>query len=73
MILIIEILLVVLAFLIFIMGYKFRRKKWLRLIAGNTFNDSPKEASNIAPFVGILMYIASIFVLLTAIVTLYLH
>lgn len=62
MIILIEFLLIILAFMLSLMGYKFIKGKWLRLIAGNTFNDSPKEASDISPFVGILMYVASILI-----------
>lgn len=73
MIILIEFLLIALALILSLMGYKFKKGKWLRLIAGNTFNDFPKEASDISPFIGILMYVASIFVLITAIFTLYLY
>lgn len=67
MIILIEFLLIALAFMLSLMGYKFRKGKWLRLIAGNTFNDYPKKASDIAPSIGVLMYAVSIFILITAI------
>jgi len=71
MLVFIEILLIFLALFIFIMGFKFRQGKWLRLIAGNNFNDNPKDAKDVAPYVGIIMYIASILVLITGILTWY--
>jgi len=71
MLVFIEILLIFLAVFIFIIGFKFRQGKCLRLIAGNTFNDNPKEAKDIAPYVGIMMYIASIIILITIILTWY--
>jgi hypothetical protein len=49
------------------MGFKFRQGKWLRLIAGNIFNDNPIEAKSVAPYVGIVMYMANIFILITVI------
>lgn len=72
MIVLIVIFLVIVSILLSLIGFKFRKKKWLRLIAGNTFNDNAKSAGDIAPFVGILMYVLSAFILVTAIVTLYL-
>ena len=72
MIVLIILLLVIVSILLSLMGFKFRKKKWLRLIAGNTFNDNTKNAGDIAPFIGILMYVLSVFVLVTAIVTLWL-
>ncbi|MFY8330149.1 hypothetical protein [Vagococcus carniphilus] len=71
MLIFIEILLTILTVLIFILGFKFRQGKWLRFIAGNTFNDNPKEAKSVAPYVGIIMYIAGIFILITVILTWY--
>ncbi|MBO0428441.1 hypothetical protein JZO82_04635 [Vagococcus fluvialis] len=67
MLVFVEILLTILAVLIFIMGFKFRQGKWLRLIAGNIFNDNPIEAKSVAPYVGIVMYMANIFILITVI------
>jgi len=64
MIILIEFLLIALAFMLSLMGYKFRKGKWLKLIAGNTFNNYPKEANDIAPSIGILMYAVSIFILI---------
>lgn len=51
-------------------GIQFRRGKWYRLIAGNTFNDKPikiqknaaKGASNIAFIVGALQIVFFIFI-----------
>lgn len=67
LIIFIEIVLVILAIFLFLMGYKFRKGQWLRLIAGNTFNDYPKEARNVAPFVGLLLYGISFFILIMVI------
>ena len=66
-----QILLIVCAVFLFVLGIKFRQGKWLRLIAGNTFNDKPKEAKDIAPYVGILMYTVSGLLLVIVMLTWY--
>ncbi|MGY3765567.1 hypothetical protein ACWOAH_03315 [Vagococcus vulneris] len=56
---------------IFIMGFKLRQGKWLRLVAGNTSNKYPKEAKDVAPYIGIICMVISIFILITLILTWY--
>lgn len=71
MLLFAEILLLVLAMFFFLIAFKFRQGKWIRVIAGNRFNKYPEEAKNIAPYLGIIMYLISIFILITVILTWY--
>ncbi|MHC5249631.1 hypothetical protein [Enterococcus sp. LJL90] len=59
MVILIEILLLAIASALAAIGYHFRRGQWLRLIAGNTFNDQPKAAQKVAPVLGIVVYLAS--------------
>lgn len=71
MLLFIGLLLAGLAVFIFVLGFKFRQGKWLNLIAGNTFDDHHKEAEGIAPYIGMLMYVVSIFILMVVGLTVY--
>lgn len=62
-----SIVLLVLMILFIIMGVQFRRGKWLRLIAGNTFGDLAKEdAVKIGRKTGIVMYFAAFICLFVA-------
>lgn len=57
----ISVVLVLLAFLFVLLGAQFRRGKWLRLIAGNTFGDLPAdEAVVVGRKTGIVMYVSAI-------------
>lgn len=59
MVILIEILLLAVASALAAISYHFRRGQWLRLIAGNTFNDQPKAAQKVAHVLGIVVYLAS--------------
>lgn len=49
---------VMIGILLLVMGYKFRKGKWLRLIAGNMFNDAPDDKEKeIGKVLGILLYV----------------
>ncbi|MHC5246848.1 hypothetical protein [Enterococcus sp. LJL90] len=73
MMILITLFLLILAGLFALIGFKFRNKKWLRLIAGNNFKEHTKEAADIAPFVGIVMFVLCAFILATAFFTTYLY
>jgi hypothetical protein len=62
-----SIFLLVLMILFTLIGIQFRRGKWLRLIAGNTFGDIAKEdAARIGRKTGIMMYFAAFICLFVA-------
>lgn len=64
---IVSIFLLGLMILFILMGIQFRRGKWLRLIAGNTFGDLAKEdAARIGRKTGIMMYFAAFICLFVA-------
>ncbi|WP_265455470.1 hypothetical protein [Enterococcus sp. HY326] len=71
MVILIEILLVAVASALAAIGFHFRKGQWLRLIAGNTFNNQPKEAQKVAPVLGIIVYVASGLMFLFALWVLY--
>ena len=53
-----------LVFLFIILGVKFQRGKWLRLLSGNAFGDLPKEkAISVGRKTSRLMYFAAVFCL----------
>jgi hypothetical protein len=64
---ILGIILIVLMLMFILMGVQFRRGKWLRLIAGNTFGDLAEEtAIKIGRQTGIVMYLAAVMCLFFA-------
>lgn len=68
MILLIVLLLIIVSIVLLIMGFQFRKGKWLNLIAGNTFNDYPHNtAIESGKIIGIIMYISSIILIFLAI------
>lgn len=45
-------------------AFKWRRGKWIRLLAGNIFGDIPEEAKKSAEKCSILISVAGVFILL---------
>ena len=57
----IVLLLTLVGLILFIIGFQFRKGNWLRLIAGNSFNDVPlKKSKGMARVIGVVLYISSI-------------
>lgn len=51
-----------LSILFFVVGYQFRRGKWLKLLAGNWEQDMPSDkAEKVGKATGIIMYICTIY------------
>lgn len=62
-----SILSLLVAFLFVLLGIQFRRGKWLRLIAGNNFNELPQEvAINSGKKTGFVMCFAGLFCIFIA-------
>lgn len=56
-----------LAVVFFLLGWQFRRGKWLRAVAGNTFGELPREqALKVGRSTGLVLYYAGGFCLFTA-------
>ncbi|EKQ3613518.1 TPA: hypothetical protein ACN1ND_000327 [Enterococcus faecalis] len=68
MILLTEILLIIVASFLLLLGINFRKGRWLRLIAGNIFNDYPNEKAEVTgKLLGIVLYGASLCLLILAV------
>lgn len=65
-------LMIILSGVLIIFGLKLRQGKWLRLIAGNTFNDLPTtQAQKIGKLTGLILYGSALLCLIISFIILY--